>query len=137
MWLLIRFFANLCYFYSMEHHLSQVVLVVASGCFESQVSARQLNWAAQLIFYLNGGDHCGFSPLSSVLQQDCSLIRAIRVKMWRHLMSLTVGRSSSCSRFSQTFWRQLTKLTSWHQGRWAGTLGWLEILIIKGQIIWF
>ena len=50
----------------MEHRLTQVLLVVASGCFDFQVSARQKNWAELSLLYLNGGDHCGrFVFLSS------------------------------------------------------------------------
>ena len=39
----------------MEHRLTQVLLVVASGCFDFQVSARQKNWAELSLLDLNGG----------------------------------------------------------------------------------
>ena len=41
MWLLIRFFANLHKCYSMQHHLSTLLLVMLSGCFGSRTQVRQ------------------------------------------------------------------------------------------------
>ena len=46
----------------MEHRLSQVLLVTHTGCFGFQVSARQQNWAAQLLLNLKGANHCDTTP---------------------------------------------------------------------------
>ena len=57
-WLILLFFVNLCYSYSMEHRLSLVLLVTLTGWFGFQVSARQQNSAAQLLLNSNGANHC-------------------------------------------------------------------------------
>ena len=62
-WLILIFFVNLRYSYSMEHRLSLVLLdwllVTLTGWFGFQVSARQQNSAAQLLLNSNGANHCG------------------------------------------------------------------------------
>ena len=40
-WLFAIIFVTLCYSYSMEHHLSTLLLVMLSGCFGSKTQLRQ------------------------------------------------------------------------------------------------
>ena len=106
-WLILIFFVNLCYSYSMEHRLSLVLLVTLTGCFGFQVSARQQNSAAQLLLNSNGANHCVqqlwvIPWFQSTNKKNCFI--------WFQFYSLNIFLFRIC--------QDVTSIPSWYLKKW-------------------
>ena len=96
-WLILIFFVNLRYSYSMEHRLSQVLLVTCTGCFGFQVSARQENWAAQLLLNSNGAKNCALAAWPLAVMANLGRVNNLKQT------NLIILTNSQCTKF-KAFW---------------------------------